>query len=328
MDPTGGKGSFSLMFTASDIITNNKAVLKFYDPNQYGDMDRQMRFCREGEVLMRLKGLPNILQCLDNVCNISICLTGASGLTFPVTLMFIPMEMASGNIDGYIYSDDKKPEKCLIYFREICKAVARIQAMHICHRDLKPGNFLVFSKDEVRLGDFGTAKFLDGSMPNIRANYTSPVGDLFYCAPELFWQIGIGDDQAYCSDMFSLGAILFEMFTGTVLTQYIYTKDFLVNMLNLRTVFAGLPEDKRKALYFESADVLSGSVNLPDIFSFNDFVPNSIKHELNWLYKSLSRINFTKRLHDFQIIYRRINICLLVLRNEKARKYFRMKKRD
>ena len=327
IDRAGGDGHFSLMFAADDKMTGDKAILKFYDPNQYGDTDRLMRFQREGEILMQLKGQHNILQCLDGVCNIAVTLKDPSGLAFSMPLMFIPMKKALSSIDNYIYSDRKKPEKCLIYFREMCKALARIQTMHICHRDLKPGNFLIFPKDEVCLSDFGTAKYLDGRMPDIRTNYTTPVGDLSYCAPELFWQLGIGDDQAYCADMFSLGAILFEMFTGTMLTQYIYTKDFLTNMFTLRTSLERLTEGERKTLYFAFADILSGSADLPDIFSFNDFVPNSIKHELNRLYKSLAGINFNRRLNDFPTIYRRINICLLVLKNEKVRTYFQMKKR-
>lgn len=209
----------------------------------------------------------------------------------------------------------------------MCKAIARIHSKQICHRDLKPGNFLIFSRFDIRLGDFGTAKFLDGSMPDMIDKYEMPVGDIFYSAPEHICQIGISDTLAFLADIFSLGAILFEMFSRSVLSNQLYSKDFVTNLLRLNTLLSHLPQKDRIKCFLETIDIIAQSVNLPDIFSYNDFTPKSIRDHLNAFYKALTQINFARRLNNFQSIYRNIEICLLTLRNEeKYQKWLRRKK--
>ncbi len=327
IDPNGGDGNFSLVFTSHDVITDKEVVLKFFDPSLNLDIDRLARFKREGEILKKLKGKPNILECIDGTCELPIGLVHESGIKIDMIFNFIPLKKANGSIEQFIYSNTLTPEKSLIYFREMCKAVARIHTLKMCHRDLRPANFLIFPNDDVRLGDFGTAKFLDGSMPDIRLKYQTRVGHFYYSAPELHCQIGISDDYSFTADIFSLGAILFEMFSKEQLMNYLYNKDFLNNIVKLSNLLAVSPEKFRIDYYLSVIDSVGSSANFPDIFSFNNSVPNSIKNHLNSLYKELSRINFTKRLVDFDTIFRRINICLLTLRNEeKYQRWLRNKK--
>jgi len=239
----------------------------------------------------------------------------------------IPLEKAKHSIEQFIYSGSDSPERTLIYFREMCKAVARIHRIKVCHRDLKPGNFLIFPSFEVKLGDFGTAKFLDGSMPDIRLNYPLPVGDTSYSAPELFCQLGIADDYAFSADIFSLGAILFEMFTKEVLMNHLYNQDFIDAIVKLNSILSISPERYRVDYYLSAIDGITQAATFPEIFSFNDFAPKCIKGHLDSLYKALTQINMRKRLLNFETIFRRIDICLLTLRNEeKYRKWLQRKK--
>jgi serine/threonine-protein kinase len=327
LDPNGGKGNFSLMFTAYDEITREEIVLKFFHPKDDINLDRVERFQREGEILKRLRGQPNILECIDGVCRLPVSLTYVPDIQITQNFSFIPMKKASGSVEQLIYSGGASPEKCLVYFREMCKGVARIHSQSISHRDLRPPNFLIFPGDDVRLGDFGTAKYMDGSMPDIRTKYEVPVGDWYYSSPEHFCQIGISNEVAFPADIFSLGAILFEMFTKEVLTEYLYNQDFLGNLIRLNNMLSGLPQKDRVKYYSGTIDILGASTSFPDIFLFNDFVPNSIKDHLNFLYKDLTKINFQKRLYQFTSIYRRLEICLLTIRNEeKYRKWLKKKK--
>lgn len=328
LDPQGGNGCFSLMFYASDKITNKEVVLKFYNPDCNTNVDRQQRFQREGLILKRLEGQPNILQSYDDITPLVITLSHSTG-PIPFSFQFIPLEKALGSIEQYIYGIDKNPIQCLLYFKEMCKSIARIHSKDICHRDIKPSNFLIFENSIVKIGDFGTAKFLDGSMSDIRNNYQIPVGDVRYCSPEIFCGLGIGDSIAYCSDVFALGAILFEIFTQKVLTENIYNGNqrLLNNMMKLKAKVQASPEKERVKCCISETDSTITQRDFPDIFSFNDFVPKSIKNELNVLYRSLIDPNIGRRLKDFKAIHRRTDICLFVLRHEKHyQEYIRRKK--
>lgn len=328
LDPQGGNGCFSLMFYAYDQITNKEVVLKFFNPDCNADADRLQRFQREGDILRRLEGQPNILQSYDNITTLIITLSHSTG-PIPFTFQFIPLEKAKGSIEQFIYGSNRNPIQCLLFFKGMCKSVARIHSKDICHRDIKPSNFLIFENSTIKIGDFGTAKFLDGSMGDIRNNYQNPVGDMRYCAPEIFCGLGIGDSIAYCSDVFALGSILFEIFTQKVLTENIYNgnQKLLNNMIKLQAKVLSTPEKERFKCCISETDSTITQRDFPDIFAFNDFVPKPIKKELNNLYRGLVDPNISRRLTDFTAIHRKADICLFVLRNEKRyQEYIRRKK--
>jgi serine/threonine protein kinase len=91
---------------------------------------------------------------------------------------------------------------------QVCEALAYIHAHGLVHRDLKPSNIMVDEDRQVRLMDFGLAKFLaddagmtlDGRM----------VGTFRYMPPE---QI-LGEPLDGRADLYSLGVILYELMTG------------------------------------------------------------------------------------------------------------------
>lgn len=319
IDPNGGNGYHSLVFTAYDEITKENVILKFYHPLKMSDNDRFSRFHREGEILKILKGQPNILECIDGLCTLPITLN-YSGIPINYEYHYIPTKQGIASIEQLIYSSTLTPERCLIFFREMCKSVARIHSRRICHRDLKPDNFFLFPRNDIRLGDFGTAKFFDGSMPDIRITYSIPVGHMQYISPENICQIGIADDYTYGADIFSLGAILFEMFTQQVLTSHLYNAQIVGDLLTIQHAIASMSAKDRINIYMNTIDSIKSSSVGPDIFSFNDFVPKSICYFLNSLYKSMIEFNCDKRLKDFSSIYRKLNICILILRNEKKYK--------
>ena len=326
IDSKGGNGFFSLVFNAYDEITKRDVILKFYHPLKLSDLDRLRRFHREGEILKKLIGQQNILQCIDGICILPIQLS-SSGILINQEYFFIPTEKAKASVEEFIYSSHLTPLDCLYCLREMCKGVARLHAKKICHRDLKPSNFFYFNKEDIKVGDFGTAKFLDGSMPDIRSSYIQPVGDLDYIAPELICEIGVSDDLSYGSDIFSLGAILFEMFSKEILSSHIYTPELLGELITVRSVVSRMSFKDKLIVYSGSINSIASGTKWPNIFSFNDFVPPSIKYHLNSLYLDMCQFNLNKRLRNFTAIYRRINICILILRNEvKYKNRIRQKK--
>jgi eukaryotic-like serine/threonine-protein kinase len=91
---------------------------------------------------------------------------------------------------------------------QICEALAYIHAHGLVHRDLKPSNIMVDEDRQVRLMDFGLAKFLADDAGMTLAGRV--VGTFRYMSPE---QI-LGEPLDGRADLYSLGVILYELMTG------------------------------------------------------------------------------------------------------------------
>ena len=90
---------------------------------------------------------------------------------------------------------------------QVCHALAHAHANGIVHRDLKPANVLLTQDGSVKLGDFGLATASESS----RISFTGkPLGTVAYMPPEQ----ALGRQSEPRSDLYSLGAMLYEMLTG------------------------------------------------------------------------------------------------------------------
>jgi len=92
--------------------------------------------------------------------------------------------------------------------RQICSALQYAHNHGVIHRDLKPGNLFLTKKGDLKLGDFGIARDLDGG--DITASGMT-VGTHAYMAPE---QITGDQSVSGKADLYSLGCCLFEMLVG------------------------------------------------------------------------------------------------------------------
>merc|ERR550534_1195922 len=114
--------------------------------------------------------------------------------------------------------------KCYSY--QICRAVAHVHSLGVCHRDIKPQNLLLNPETHtVKLCDFGSAKILQKGLSNV-----AYICSRYYRAPELIFE------SAYytCAiDVWSLGCVIAELFLGTPLFQGGSGVDQLVEIIKV-----------------------------------------------------------------------------------------------
>jgi hypothetical protein len=89
--------------------------------------------------------------------------------------------------------------------------------------------------------------------------------------------------------------------------------------LDLMQVMGAIKAGQRHRIFDQTVTSIADSHPLPRLDTYTAIVPPCIRDHLDLLYRSLSTIDYRVRLIDFNRIFRRIDICLLVLRNE--RKY-------
>ena len=120
--------------------------------------------------------------------------------------------------DWVTIHNDWSIQRLLDAFDRICETMAYAHKLGIMHRDIKPSNFMLGRYGEVLVMDWGIAKILphgEALFPDantIRPNIGSVVGTPDYIAPEQ--ARGESAEVSARSDVFSLGAVLFEILTG------------------------------------------------------------------------------------------------------------------
>ena len=103
-----------------------------------------------------------------------------------------------------------KPRECVQLMAKVARAVEYAHGQGILHRDLKPGNILLDGRGEPLVSDFGLAKLIDANKDLTKSLTT--FGTPGYTAPEQAQ--GAAADLTPAADVYSLGAILFELLTG------------------------------------------------------------------------------------------------------------------
>jgi hypothetical protein len=120
---------------------------------------------------------------------------------------FLSMEYVDGeDLASLLKRIGRLPaQKALEISREICAGLAAAHDRGVIHRDLKPANIMIDGRGQVRIMDFGLAV-----KPAERAETEGPVGTPAYMAPEQMAGMG----TSVKSDIYSLGLVLYELFTG------------------------------------------------------------------------------------------------------------------
>lgn len=191
-----GKGGMGWVFRAQDIRLERAVAFKLLSPTLWQDPQARERFLIEARASAALNH-PNIATVYE--------VDEAEGLPF------IAMEFIDGQQLGkWRQAHHADLPALLRVARQICEAVKHAHGHGIIHRDLKPDNIMVTTGEErVKIMDFGLAKILKSSRAKL-THTGAAMGTPAYMAPE---QIS-GGSTDYRTDIFTLGIVLFELFTG------------------------------------------------------------------------------------------------------------------
>jgi serine/threonine protein kinase len=315
------------MFVADDSVTGEEVILKFYNPERRNASDAYRVECFEREVrtLAQLRNHAGIIQLISDKAEFIESIPTSVGLSFDILFAYYALEKAKSDVATYIAHRTWSAKETIDALGQMCRAVQRIHEKEVVHRDLKPDNFLVMESGDIKLSDFGTARFLDGFDAPLLNIYDRVPGDMRYTAPEIFAGLHDVDPRyAFKADFFSLGAILFELFTGANLGVQLFGPDLL-------KAFAGymmaVPRAERRRVYEEIVADVASANPLPNLRAYGPLVPSSVRDRVDQLYKSMCNFDYRERNCDFGSIFRQIDTCRLILHNEQKYQRWRDEKR-
>src|SRR5262249_28189437 len=216
------------VYRARDLKLKRNVALKVLPEAFAGDPGRMRRFQREAEVLASLNH-PNIAH------------------VYGVEERALVMEL----VEGETLSGPLPIETVLQYSRQIAEALEYAHERGVIHRDLKPANIKVTTEGMVKLLDFGLAKATEdpaaasedpSNSPTLTLGATSVgviMGTAAYMSPEQ----ANGKSVDKRADIWSFGAVLYEMLAGKKAFEGESVADTLATVMKLEPDWSVLPRD-------------------------------------------------------------------------------------
>lgn len=186
-----GRGGMGEVYRATDFLLNQAVALKFLAETHVSDA-----------ALARLR---NEVRVARQVSHPNVCRVYDIG--FVEGQHFISMEYLDGeDLESLLRRIGRlSPDKASEFARKICAGLSAAHERGVLHRDLKPANIMIDARGNVQVADFGLAALADEIAPgDVRS------GTPAYMSPEQ----KAGKEVTLQSDLYSLGLLLYEMFTG------------------------------------------------------------------------------------------------------------------
>ncbi|HEY2431720.1 MAG TPA: protein kinase [Vicinamibacterales bacterium] len=201
-----GTGGMGVVHAATDTRLGRRVAIKLLPADAVTDPERRRRFMQEARAASALNH-PNIAQIYD-----VIDLPADGGPHTAGAMDGIVMELVDGTpLDRLLADGPLAPRRALDYAVQIASALGAAHAAGIVHRDIKPANIIVGGDGRVKVLDFGLAKLAgpagDATVTSVATRLGMIMGTAAYMSPEQ----AQGRQVDARSDIFSFGAVLYEM---------------------------------------------------------------------------------------------------------------------
>ncbi|MEG1774409.1 MAG: protein kinase, partial [Oscillospiraceae bacterium] len=189
-----GVGGMANVYKAIDVTDGKTVAVKLLREEFYSNEELLRRFKNESKAIAVLSH-PNIIKVYD-VC-------------FSHKMQVIVMEYVDGiTLKEYIEQQGALPWKDALHFTvQILRALSHAHDKGIVHRDIKPQNVMLLSDGQIKITDFGIARFARSEAKTLTDR---AIGSVHYISPEQ----ARGEHTDQRADIYSVGVMLFEMLTG------------------------------------------------------------------------------------------------------------------
>jgi serine/threonine protein kinase len=210
-----GRGSFATVYVARDLENNHIYAVKVMHMELSNDGELLARFQREAHILLNLND-PHVVRIVDY----------GNDYNMP----YIVMDYIDGqNLKYYmINAGSMDPLRSFNYVRQIAEGLDTAYKQGVVHRDIKPQNILINSKDIVKITDFGLARSRE-TVTLTQSNVF--MGTAYYISPE---QAESGRSADTRSDLYSVAIVLFEMLAGRPPFEGDTAVDIVIKHMNER----------------------------------------------------------------------------------------------
>jgi eukaryotic-like serine/threonine-protein kinase len=191
-----GRGGMGLVFKARQKALKRHVALKIVVSGAHAGAVERARFRTEAEAVARLHH-PGIVQIYE---------VGEQAGCPYLALEFVSGGSLADQLDG----TPMPPRRAACLLFDLARAVQHAHEQGIVHRDLKPANVLLTEAGVAKIADFGLAKLLDVEQSHTQTG--AVLGSPSYMAPEQ--AAGKVRDIGPATDVYALGAILYELLTG------------------------------------------------------------------------------------------------------------------
>lgn len=189
-----GVGGMADVYKGVDVIDNKQVAIKILK-KEFAENEEFLRRFRNESKAIAVLSHPNIVKIYD--------------VGFSEKIQYIVMEYIDGiTLKEYIAEEKVLTWQDTVHFLiQILRALQHAHDKGIVHRDIKPQNIMMFTDGTIKVMDFGIAKFArdDGKTATDQA-----IGSVHYISPEQ----AKGDVTDAKSDIYSVGAMMYEMLTG------------------------------------------------------------------------------------------------------------------
>lgn len=193
-----GMGGMAVVYKAMDKMLNRYVAVKIL----------REEFKENEEFIRRFKVESQAAACLSHQNIVQIYDVGEED-----GLHYIVMELLEGiTLKQYMISKGGKLSRreATNFSMQICRALEHAHSKHVVHRDIKPQNIVITESGKIKVADFGIARAANNS--TMINSGTQAVGSAHYLSPEQ----ARGGYTDHRSDIYSLGVVMYEMFTGAL----------------------------------------------------------------------------------------------------------------